>query len=527
MADTFVKMVEFRSTGLEQIELGLKKAVVTSESAITAGKAYQKVLDSTVRTLPSMTRIFEAGVRVQKENARALGEVARAQDRVNASASKSAAASGLRYSFGQRGGGVSESGAVGRMIAAGVDKFQRAITATVRSFGDVVRGFRGMEPSRTVAGGPSAAHRFGGGLGAAAGVAGTAGAAVAGGGLALGVSGLSGTVPMARFNNQMERFTWELGNTLTPFVDILTKKLGQANNWLARQPESTQNAVGTGLAVGGTAAAAQVASRTLFGVGLGGMAASVGGGLLGLGRSALFGAQAAAPTAAQSMYAAAYGSRGLPAAEATGGWLSRGLGALGSRAGMLSGPVAVAGIGITAGMTSLRQNYLNAEAQEAAKGKTDASHLQEYDRKFSGLSGDDLKKAVDAERMRLTKEDISKSKDNNIGFFGALWRSVMPGSTNVRGMADVNENEMRRNALAQVAGERPRPRPDHKVNAMVGGDFGEIGSGYYAAASELGKTGYDAKAAGGGGGLGIIENMMRELLDAVKLAAEKQANPLK
>lgn len=531
MADTFVKMVEFRSTGLEQIELGLKKAVVSSESAVTAGKAYQKVLDSTLRTLPSMTRIFEAGVRVQKESARTLGEVARAQDRVNAASAKGAG--GLRYSGAGRAAGATESGAVGRMIATGVDKFQRAITATVRSFGDIVRGFRGGadpfgRPASPGAPAPSVGQRIGGGLaglGGAAAVAGTVAGAAAGTGLALGVSGLSGTVPMARLNNQIERFTWELGNTLTPFVDILTKKVGQANTWLSRQPQQTQDAIGTGLAVGGTAAAAQVASRSLFGVGLGGIAGGVGGALFGLGRAALMGAPAAAPTAAQSLYATTYGSQGLPqAANAAGGFLGR----AGAFATRLAAPLAIAGAGISGGVTTIRGKGLESEAQEIGKGKTDTSHLDEYRNKFSGLSGDALNKAVEVERQKLLKEDIAGTKNNDIGFFGAIWRSAIPGVTSYPGKEKLNENEMRRNALAEIAGER-KPggggAADHRANALVGGTFGEVGSGYYAAASELAKTGYDAKTAGGDN---AILGVLLGIAGVIQQAADKQnQEPLK
>ncbi len=462
MADTFVKMIEFQATGLSQIATGLKSVQQTQKLITQNQSIYNNALRETKRSLSDMERFIKSP---------AYGKYVRDTDTLA--------------------------------------KSQERLTRTMERQKAVAR-------YGALAG--NAAHF--GGRAALSGLA-SAGAGVAAAGFGAGVAGLSGTVPMARLNNQMERFTWELGNTLTPFVDMLTRKLGAANNWLAKQPESTQDNIGTGLVAGAALVGGNFLSKHILGASLGRVGLGItGAGMEGAGVA--FGAARSAGLAGAASANMAYGMGGV---RGLAGLAGEGLAA----ASRFAGPLAVAGAGISGGVTNLRVQSLNQQADEAARGKTDPTHFDEYSQKFSGLEGDSLKKAIEVERQKLLRQDIAGTKDNDIGFFGALYRSAMPGATAVPGKAAMNENEMRRNALAEIAGERPASKRDHRSNAIVGGDWGELGSNYYAAASELAKSGYDKADAGGGGGKNpdALLDALKEFRDMVKEAADKQANPLK
>ena len=99
---------------------------------------------------------------------------------------------------------------------------------------------------------------------------------------------------------------------------------------------------------------------------------------------------------------------------------------------------------------------------------------------------------------------VRMAKVGTLGLFSDLY-----GNT-----GKINENEERLNALAQIAGERPKPKGSHRANLLVGGDFAEIGSGYYSAMSEYAKTGA-SKAEGENANTTILQDIFNLLFGVV------------
>src|SRR6185436_2821516 len=209
-------MVQFQATGLDKIQAGLKAAKVLQESITTGAKKYTEELRKTTREIESMGRVFKA--KEFRDRVRETDSLVRAQERLTKTMERQATLARL----------TTLSGAAG---AAG----------------------RGLGMLGNVAGGAAAA------------------------GLGMGIAGLQGTVPMARFQNQMYRLQWELGNLLTPYLNIATKATAKAANWLGRQDVGTQNALGGVLVGGAGLLGANLASRAAFGVGIGTGARNVAG----------------------------------------------------------------------------------------------------------------------------------------------------------------------------------------------------------------------------------------------------------
>lgn len=439
MAGDFVKLVEFQATGLEKIDTGLRKVAVTSESAITSGKKYQKVIDQTLRTMPSMNKIFEQGVRVQKEQARVLADTVRVQERITREVKTQAAMSGGRM------------GGLGAMAAGA--------------------GRAAMGVGRAI-GGPAAA------VGAA--------------GFAAGVAGLSGTVPMARMSAAADRVAYELGNSLTPSVNLVTKGLTKLGNWLSGLSEGQQNVLGGGLLAGAAVIGGNALSQRVLGTGLGGAGRSAIAGV-----SALGGPAPAAPipmTAAETSYRNAYGSRGLPSATGGGG------GEGGSRLGRGGGRLFMGLAALELGSNLYQASQGTLQGQKYARGELTANETNplaaEYEKKFGGLSGEGRTQAIQSE---ITKQkEYWKNKEGREAYAKAQGgMSFDPAiSTGFR-----LESTKRAAYLEESlkSGGQFKGKDDHRANALIGGDFGEIGTGYYSAMSGLAKTGYDSGAGGGGG----------------------------
>ncbi len=144
----------------------------------------------------------------------------------------------------------------------------------------------------------------------------------------------------------------------------------------------------------------------------------------------------------------------------------------------------------------------------------------EYEKKFQGKTGEDFKKAVQDE-IALQKSNMRGDQFDKRPW----WNPAGPGE-----MGEARGEAMKRKTYLEGAlktGNLPGGTADHTANQMVGGDFQEIGSGYYAAASAYAKAGGDQAAAGGGAGFGPLEGMVQQMLEVVRDAAAKQANPLK
>jgi hypothetical protein len=141
-------------------------------------------------------------------------------------------------------------------------------------------------------------------------------------------------------------------------------------------------------------------------------------------------------------------------------------------------------------MTTAQGKMIESRHRAATQGNDAGGFLGEYQRKFAGLSGNERQWAVEYERKRLLAEDTRTGAGmGKPSVLGALWKSINPFSDKYPGWDRLTENEQRRTAIAQAVGEKPGGAA-HRGNALVGGDFGEIGSGFYSAATELARTGY-------------------------------------
>jgi hypothetical protein len=147
----------------------------------------------------------------------------------------------------------------------------------------------------------------------------------------------------------------------------------------------------------------------------------------------------------------------------------------------------------------------------------------EYERKFQGKTGEDFKKAVQDE-IALQKANMRGDQFDKRPW----WNPAGPGE-----MGEARGEAMKRKTYLEGAlktGNLPGGTADHTANQMVGGDFQEIGAGYYAAASAYAKAGGDQAAAGGAGQVADNNGMIDILLniaETIKIAADKQNNPLK
>jgi hypothetical protein len=412
-------MVQFQATGLDKIQSGLKAAQALQKSITTGAKQYTQELKQTTRQIEAMGRTFRG--KEFRDRVRETDTLVRAQERLTKTMERQASLARLM------------SGA-GMASAAG----------------------RGL------------------------GMAGVAAGGVAAAGLGMGLAGLSGTVPMARFQNQMDRLQWELGNLLTPYLNIATKATAKAANWLGRQDVGTQNLMGGALLAGAGALGTNVITRAAFGSGIGTIGMK-GAGLAAGGASAAFGAARMGGLATMASANMAYG-----------------MGGLGGLAGFAAPAVGAAGalaLGFGAINSTVRLKNLESERQSIQRGNS-GDFLATYDRQFAGLSGDSLSKAVAGERLKILKEGTNTGKGGARSWAGSfidIFGGNLRDSTRRS-----NQEEMRMMALAQVAGEKPRPdgAKGHRQNAMVGGDFQEIGAGYYQAFSAAEKLRYD-KAEGG------------------------------
>lgn len=430
MANSIVDLVEFRATGLEKIQSGLKDIDGVQKNLTGSILKYRDAVQETLKASTRLQQSIKSGE--FRERVRLSDQLARSQERLTRTLERQATLARLTSFAGLRGMGMAGLSMAGNLAGA------------------------------------SAAAGFG-----------------------LGMAGLQGTVPMARLQNQMDRLKWELGNTLTPFVNMATRRVAGAANWLGRQDEGTQDLIGTGL-IGGTGLlAANVLSRHAFGAGIG----TLGMRGIGLARAGV-----------------GMGISALGGGYFTGGSLSGygpGLGRALLGAAGIGGTAVGAGAGLAFGGYELGATYRNARRMLARNESNDLAGLggigDEYNRKFSGLTGNarsaairaELGSQIKAERSGIDEYRGTKTKpvagmvDLVLGWMG------ISGTGNTGAVNEANDKQTVLRAM--LAGKKVGN--DHRGNPLVGGDYGEIGSGYYTAASALAKTGYgmsdeDKKAAG-------------------------------
>jgi len=190
VADTFVKMVEFRASGLDEIKAKLDTVNAVQNKLTSSVKDYRKASGDAVRTLRQQERLISSGV--FQRRLRQTQELMKAQERLNRMIEKE------------------------KMIAR---------------YGSV--------------GGRLAYHGGGAARGAA-----NVGMGVAAAGFVGGMAGLQNTVAMAQFQNELQRVNRELGNTMAPAVRKVSNLMQRFANWMEKRPEWQQNVIGTGLAAG-------------------------------------------------------------------------------------------------------------------------------------------------------------------------------------------------------------------------------------------------------------------------------------
>ena len=291
---------------------------------------------------------------------------------------------------------------------------------------------------------------------------------------------------MARLQNQFNRLAWELGNTLTPQVEAATRRIAGAANWMSRRSSAEQDAIGYGITGAAVLGGAKFLGLPVGGAirGAAGLAGRGIAGIAGYGRTA-----AAIPTAAESAYIAQYGRVGLPAATAASGSLL-------SRA---AGPLSLASMPIIGAFGSKYATDSQME-NSARRNRGDLSGLGgiegEYAKRWNGLSEDARKKAAREEYGRLIQQgEAANQERRGAGTFGGttwLGQSInmLLGGRNAQNTGGINEAEDRQAIVRKAMTGQMLQRGDHRANSLIGGDFGEIGSGFYTAASALAKTGY-------------------------------------
>lgn len=452
MPDAFITMVQFQATGLDKIQSGLKAAKTLQESITTGAKKYTEELRKTTREIESMGRVFKA--KEFRDRVRETDSLVRAQERLTKTMERQATLARL----------TTLSGAAGM---AG----------------------RGLGMLGNVAGGVAAA------------------------GLGMGIAGLQGTVPMARFQNQMDRLQWELGNLLTPYLNIATKATAKAANWLGRQDVGTQNALGGVLVGGAGLLGANLASRAAFGVGIGTGARNVAGyaaGGAGMAFNAIRGAGLATAASANMAY-------GMGGAAGLAGFMAPGAGA-----------AAALTIGLSAARTGIRGNLFDAEEERIRRGDA-GGYLGGYDKRFGSMGAGQKAWEIAYERQRLMAESSRMGGGGKPSWLRGAWDATLGSffKDPYRDRGEINQNEMKMNALAIAAGEKPRPGGNHRANAMVGGEYQEIGAGYYGAASAAEKLRFDkqegAGALAGTDSTSILQDI-KTLIESVVNKAPAQPN---
>lgn len=445
MADEFIEVVKFEATGLDKISTGLKTAATQQKLLTTSTEAYTKALRTSTTAFQTMGRSVNSAE--FRKRVRETDELARTQERLTRQIERQTA--------------IARYGKVGGNLAY-------------------------------------AANQYGGMASRGLGILG--GAATAGFGF--GLSGMSGTVPMARLNQQVERLSWEIGNTLTPVVNKFTDILKGASDWMSRRTEGEQNLIGGALTIGAGATAANVASKGLFGMGLGQLGLGVAGGV----GSAASGIGSAAGSAA--------------------GFLGR-----------FAGPIGAA-VAPIFGAFRAKSGAEDLLGEGARYNRGDLSGTEqignEYRKKFAGMSEKDRSAAIRTElanQLRAEREGIG-------AFYGEggnmLEQMIEIGTGGLFGMSSIGrsgkatEAEARQSVLRAMLSGKQVGTTNHRANPYTGGDFSDVGSGYYAAAAEFGKLGGSGgvNVTGGNGVIDALIPIVQGIADQVKAAAEKQANPL-
>ncbi len=476
MPDEFVNLVSFRATGLDRIELDLDKVKAASDAAV-----------------PSMERLFGVAKKGTQDQAKGTAALAKSVETLGRVA-KSYQSS---FAFALAG------------MGPGNARYNQSLSYN-RSLGmsggySVNPAVAAAQSQRWTWGG---AGRAAGAIGSGAGAAATAVGAAA---FTTGVAGLSGTVPMAKLQNQFQRLAWELGNTLTPQIEAVTKRVAGAANWLSRQSEGTQDAIGYGVTGLGLAAGARLAGIPV-GAGAKGLASLGARGAMGL----------------LGMAGARAGASALPASlsldAAAGGGL---LGAAGSAVGLAALPIYAA--------FQSKSTRLAMSANEARRNRGDTSGLgdleSEYAKKWGALSADGRRTAAAGEFGRLLSEErtINAGRGalkgpNDPGSTANLLFPALPWLNNVFGLSDngLMENQGRQ-AIARKAMAGGKLNGNHRANAFVGGDYREIGSGYYEAASAFAKAGFDQAEGGESGKSESIIDILTQIRDRLPNASQPPA----
>lgn len=449
MPDQFITMVKFQATGLDKIQAGLKAAKDLQTSITTGAKKYTQELKQTTREIETMGRAFRG--KEFRDRVRETDTLVRAQERLTKTLERQATLARM----------TSLAGAAGM---AG----------------------RGLGMLGNVAGGAAAA------------------------GLGMGLAGMSGTVPMARFQNQMDRLQWELGNLLTPYLAIATKATAKAANWLGKQDTGTQNLMGGVLVGGAGLLGANFVSKKLLGMGLG----SLGLGVAGLGM--------------QGAGMAFNGIRTAGLATAASANMAYGMGGMAGLGGLAGG--AVTGFARrfwpTAVLSGAAEPFFSkfsiqrAERSAGRTGRGDLTGLEsfgdEYTQKFAGLSGVGRQTAINAEianQLKAEQAGIGKMRGNKKGWVAGMLDMALGNMGDASG---AREAEERMGILRAMREGKPVPTTKHRANAIVGGDFQEIGAGYYGAMSAAEKLRFDKREGAGASETKDATTILQDILDLIK-----------
>lgn len=456
-----VDLVEFRATGLEKIADGLAKVGKMQDLATASTAKYQAMMDKVSKSYQTMERAI--GGTQFRNRVRETDQLVRSQERLTRLMERQAT--------------------LARMT-------------TWRGVGSAAAGAGGM-------------------------LAGVGGAAAAGA-VGMGLAGMSNTVPMARFQNQMQRLQWELGNLLTPYVNFATKQAAKAANWLSRQDQGTQDALG-GIALGGMGlAAANFVSNRMFGMGIGTMGARG----LGMARSAL---------AYGGPVRAGIGAMGVGAVESIAAHGVMGAGIRG--VGAVAGRAAPAAVAYAAAQPFIsKYNIESSMAAEARYGRGDLSGLggiaDKYRQQFSGLTGSARTKAINAEmakQLQMESEGIGVMQGTKRKTVASMIDMALGNMGDTSKLSEAQANQA---VLRAMREGKALPSNPHRANAFLGGDWGELGSGYYTAASAYAKSGMDKKEGENFGETQTVESLLSQILAKLPDGNQPpppggQADPLK
>jgi len=438
VADSFVKMVEFKATGLDNIKVELKSVSDLQSKIAESQEDYNVALGDVVRKQTQYERLIASGQ--MRTRIRQIGELNRAQEKLNKAIEKER----LIAKYGTIGGRVAQ---------------------------------------------------YGGGMGHMAGN-------LAAGGLAMGVAGLQGTVPMARLQHQFQRLSYEMGNTLTPVVDRLSNALQKVANWAEKRPEWQQNTMGYGLA---GAAALRFGGARVIGAGLRIGASAIAGAPQAIGRGVVNGLWPAANAIGNA----------APTARAAASGIGR-----------IAWPIAAIAAAGSAFRT--KANIDGADSLENRLNKGDLSGTEGvakgYQAKFSGLNDKDRKAAIQKEldlANKLEKAGIDKMAGPNSGsMLGRMYDQVMykNSSTDM-----VNQARERQAVLRDMmaGGSGITPNADHRKNSFVGGQFQALGTGYEQAYQGLAQSGMNTAEAQAKS-IQEMNEKMTQLVDAANEIRKQQ-----